>query len=132
MPYFSHKESFHTVEKLIKNWDTGEYVHHIKMDKDNGPTGIDYTVIFSQPTKEVPIPAAVANVSVTVVPPPPEAETPAPKIFYTLESQQQQLDAAATRFRLAWLDSIFRRKANIMGMTKLYAVEGQFNVSAQA
>ena len=76
MPYFSHKDSFKAVEKLASAWDTGKYVYHIKMDRDNGVSGIDYTVLFSMPTPETPVPKVVAHVSVTVIPPPPDDSKP--------------------------------------------------------
>ena len=111
---------YRAVDDLVKSWQTGDYVHHVRQLKDNGPmNGTTFQVSFSIPQPTKPVPEHVANATFTVVPPNPDDEDSEMKITYTVETQQQKLPGHLP-IRKQWLDAAVRRKQQVAAATHMF------------
>ena len=114
MPAATQKDLFRAVDDCVKAWPTGDYVHHVRMVKDNGPyEGTIFQVMFSIPVPTRPVPEHCAVATFTVKPPNPDDEDDDVfKISYTMETQHQKIPGHLP-IRKQWLDAAVRRKQHI-------------------
>lgn len=121
MAELSHKEAFQTVDRLVKSWSLGEYVHHVRYVKDQDQ-GQEFVVIFSKPQPTKPVPELVVNATFLVRPP--RFEGDMPQVSYTIESQKQKLSGQRP-IRLQWLDAAMRRKEMMASASAGFAKTGK-------
>lgn len=112
--------SFRAVDSLIKSWNTGDYVHHLKHTKEKGEDDHEFLAIFSIPVPTKPVPERVALAKFYVS----GAADGAAQISYEYESNQRRLPGRLP-IRKQWLDAALRRKQIVTDCSVMFARQGK-------